>query len=250
GAAAYRADVLVDGGKVKTISRTPGQLSAADAHKIDASGRTLMPGMVEGHSHLSFDNITSGQDLGLCPPEEQTLATARNAKILIDHGFTSCFSAGSAKLRLDIAVRNEINRGRLPGPRLRACSPELVVTGGLGDDNLAHYARLAPSMIVDGPVEMTKAVRLACREGVDNIKLDVSGAPFTPQSAAHETPMSFEEIKTAVDIAHGLDKKVVAHARSAESVKRCLRAGVDVLYHCELMDSESFDMLEAAKDKI
>jgi imidazolonepropionase-like amidohydrolase len=250
GAAAYRADVLVEGGKVKTISRNLGQLNAADARKIDASGQTLIPGMVEGHSHLSFDNITSGQDLGLCPPEEQTLTTARNAKKLIDAGFTSCFSAGSAKMRLDVAVRNEVNKGNFPGPRIRACSPEIVVTGGLGDDNLLHYPRLAPSLIADGVDEITKTVRLACREGVDNIKLDVSGDPFTPQSASHETPMSFEEIKAAVDVAHGLGRKVVAHSRSAESVKRCLRAGVDVLYHCELMDSEAFDMLEAAKDKV
>jgi imidazolonepropionase-like amidohydrolase len=250
GSPAFRADVLVDGGKVKSISKNLGQLGASDAHKIDANGLTLMPGMVEGHSHLSFDNITSGQDLGLCPPEEQTLATARNAKILLDHGFTSCFSAGAAKLRLDVAVRNEINKGRLNGPRIRACSPEIVVTGGLGDDNLLHYARLAPSLIADGVDEITKVVRLCAREGCDNIKLDISGDPFTPQSASHETPMSYEEIKAAVDVAHGLDRKVVAHTRSAESVKRAIRAGVDVLYHCELMDNEAFDMLEAAKDRI
>ena len=79
--------------------------------------------------------------LGVIPAEEHTLATARNAEKVLLAGFTSCVGASAAKPRLDIAVRNEINAGRLPGPRMLAASPEITVTGGLGDERLLHIYR-------------------------------------------------------------------------------------------------------------
>jgi imidazolonepropionase-like amidohydrolase len=170
--------------------------------------------------------------------------------VLLDHGFTSAYGASAAKLRLDVAVRNEIDAGRLPGPRVRAGSLEITVTGGLGDESKLHNPRAAPAMVIDGPEEMRKAVRLCCREGCDNIKLDVSGDPFYPNIPAHSTPMSLEEIRMAVETAHGLGRRVNAHARSIVSIQNCLRAGVDVLYHCEYTDAETLDMLEEAKDRI
>src|SRR5690606_12599735 len=132
----------------------------------------------EGHAHLSFENVTATEDIIAPPPEEHTLLTARVAKRLLDQGFTSAWSASEAKLRLAVAVRNEVNAGNLPGPRIRAGSLEITVTGGMGDESRLHNRRNSPSMVVDGPEEMRKAVRIACREGCDNIKLDVSGDPF------------------------------------------------------------------------
>jgi imidazolonepropionase-like amidohydrolase len=97
---------------------------------------------------------------------------------------------------------------------------------------------------------MRKVVRMCCREGCDNIKLDVSGDPFYPDIPAHSTPMSFEEVRMAVDTAHNLGRKVNAHARSIGSIQHCIRAGVDVIYHCEYSDEQTLDMMEAAKDRI
>jgi imidazolonepropionase-like amidohydrolase len=250
GSAPFDGDVLVEGNRVRAVSRVPGQLSQAGCQVVEAKGMTLMPGLVEGHAHLSFESVTSTEDLISPPPEEHTLLTARVAKVLLDHGFTSAYGASAAKLRLDVAVRNEIDAGRLPGPRVRAGSLEITVTGGLGDESKLHNPRAAPAMVIDGPEEMRKAVRLCCREGCDNIKLDVSGDPFYPNIPAHSTPMSLEEIRMAVDTAHGLGRRVNAHARSIVSIQNCLRAGVDVLYHCEYTDAETLDMLEEAKDRI
>jgi imidazolonepropionase-like amidohydrolase len=250
GCAAFEGDVLVEGSRVRAVSRGTGQLSQAGCQVVNAKGMTLMPGLVEGHAHLSFENVTAVEDLITPPPEEHTLLTARVAKKLLDQGFTSAYGAAEAKLRLGVAVRNEVDAGRLPGPRIRAGSLEITVTGGLGDESKLHNPRKGPSIVIDGPEEMRKAVRVCCREGCDNIKLDVSGDPFYPNTPAHCTPMSLEEIRMAVETAHSFGRKVNAHARSIESIQYCVRAGVDVLYHCEYTDEKTLDMMEEAKDRI
>jgi imidazolonepropionase-like amidohydrolase len=250
GAAAFDGEVLVDGNRIAAVSRGAGKLSRADCQVIEAKGRTLLPGMTEGHGHLSFEAVTATEDLITPPPEEHTLLTARVARVMLDAGFTSVWSASEAKLRLAVAVRNEVNAGRLPGPRIRAGSLEITVTGGLGDESRLHNPRKPPSIVVDGPEEMRKVVRLCCREGCDNIKLDVSGDPFYPDIPAHSTPMSLEEVRMAVDTAHNLGRRVNAHARSIGSIQHCIKAGVDVIYHCEYSDEQTLDMMEAAKDRI
>ena len=212
GAACFEGDVLVEGSRIRAVSRAPGQLPQAGCHVVDAKGLTLMPGLVEGHAHLSFETVTSTEDLISPPPEEHTLLTARVAKVLLDHGFTGAYGASAAKLRLDVAVRNEVDAGRLPGPRIRAGSLEITVTGGMGDESKLHNPRQGASIVVDGPEEMRKAVRLCCREGCDNIKLDVSGDPFYPNTPADSSPMSLEEIRMAVETAHSFGRRVNAHA--------------------------------------
>jgi imidazolonepropionase-like amidohydrolase len=250
GTVPFEGDVLIEGNRIRAVAAAPGQIARAGCEVIDGRRLTLMPGMTEGHGHLSFENATCTEDLISPPVEEQTLATARTAKVMLDQGFTSVYGASSAKLRLDVAVRNEIDAGRLPGPRIRAGSLEITVTGGMGDESRLHNPRQGPSIVIDGAEEMRKAVRLCCREGCDNIKLDVSGDPFYPNTPATSTPMALEEVRMAVQTAHSFGRMVNAHARSIASVQRCLEAGVDVLYHCEFADERTFDMLEAAKDRI
>jgi imidazolonepropionase-like amidohydrolase len=250
GAAAYPADVLVDGGRIRTIARAKGQLAAEGAQEIECHGLTLMPGMVEGHAHISFGGAVNDSDLGHIPPEEHLLLTMRNAKTLLDHGFTSAYSAATSKLRLDVVIRNEVNAGRLPGPRIRAGSPEITVTAGLGDERKNHMYYESFGMIADGPEEIAKAVRLCCREGVDNIKINISGDDLGPLARGGITTMREDEVQMAVDVAHDFGKRIGAHTRAAKSVKRALKCGVDVLYHCESADEEALDMMEAAKDRI
>lgn len=250
GAVAFPADVLVEGTRIKTIARAPGKLAVDGAIVIEARGRTLMPGLVEGHAHISFGGAVNDSDLGNIPPEEHVLLTMRNAKTLLDHGFTSAYSAATSKLRLDVVIRNEVNAGRLPGPRIRAASPEITVTGGLGDERKAHMYYESFGMIADGKEEITKVIRLCCREGVDNIKVNISGDDLSPAAHGGLTVMREEEVQTAVSVARDFGKKVNCHARAASSVKRAVRCGVDVIYHCESADEEAIDMLESAKDRI
>jgi imidazolonepropionase-like amidohydrolase len=207
-----------------------------------------MPGLIESHSHLTFLDTSDLESLGFTPPEEHTLRTAKNAKKMLDQGFTACNSAASAKARLDIVIRNAINAGDIPGPRTLAASPELATTAGLGDVRLRHMHRETFAIVCDGADEFRKVAREMVREGVDTLKINPSGDEFVPHSRAHHTVMTEAEIDAVCEVGRMHDKRVAAHARSAESVKVCLKHGVKVIYHATLVDDEACAALEAAKD--
>jgi imidazolonepropionase-like amidohydrolase len=251
GPESFPGEVLVEDGRVAELARGDGAIAgerAADT--IDGEGMTLMPGLVEGHCHLSFVGISTNKELGEIPVEEHLMKTVRNAKLLLDHGFTSAFSAASAKMRLDVVIRDEIAAGHIPGPRLRAASPEITVTAGLGDENRWQLSASSFGFVADGPEEIRKAVRIAVREGVDNVKVNISGDEFVSHARAEITSMTEPEVRAAVETAHDFGKMVACHSRAAESVKRAVRAGVDCIYHCDFADEEALDMLEGVKDRV
>jgi imidazolonepropionase-like amidohydrolase len=251
GPESFPGEVLVEDGRVAELARGDGAIAgerAADT--IDGEGMTLMPGLVEGHCHLSFVGISTNKELGEIPVEEHLMKTVRNAKLLLDHGFTSAFSAASAKMRLDVVIRDEIAAGHIPGPRLRAASPEITVTAGLGDENRRQLSAPSFGFVADGPEEIRKAVRIAVREGVDNVKVNISGDEFVSHARAEITSMTEPEVRAAVETAHDFGKMVACHSRAAESVKRAVRAGVDCIYHCDFADEEALDMLEGVKDRV
>lgn len=249
GKPAYAADVLVTGNRIDRI-RPPGARIPDSAVCFDIEGHTLIPGLVDGHAHLPFLHKASIADTGDVPPEEHTLRTTQHARVVLEAGFTSCVSGGSAKPRIDVVVRNEINAGHIPGPRMLAAGPELTNTGNLGDERLMHIHRESIAMIVDGGDEMSKTCRMLIREGVDTIKLNISGNQTIPNSRSDQNVMNEVEIRTAALTAHAHGKRIAAHVRAAASIKLALRHEIDILYHCEYADEECLDLLEAARDRI
>ena len=250
GAAPFAGEVLVEGNRIKAVARDGKTLARDGARVIDGGGRTLMPGLVEAHAHISFCDTPDLESLGDIPPEEHTLKTMRYARKMLDQGFTALFSAAAAKARLDVVIRNAIDAGEIPGPRMRAASPELTVTGGLGDVRRGHIYRETFAICCDGADEFRRTAREMCREGVDTLKINPSGDEFVPFARADMTVMNEAEVAAVCEVARSRGKKIAAHARSAESVKICLRNGVDVIYHATLCDEEALDMLEAKKDEI
>src|SRR5712671_3027850 len=218
GAPPFPGKVLVEGERIVAIAPQSETLAADGADRIDAAGKFLMPGMVEGHAHLSFVDTPRGTALGELPPEDHALLTMDAARKLLGAGFTSACSAAAAKIRLDVAVRDAINQGLTDGPRLLAASPELTVTGGLGDGRRLHLHQESFGIPVDGPDEVRRMARLCLREGVD--------------------------------AAHTIGRRVAAHARASASVKRAVKHGVDVIYHCDYADEEALDLLESVKDRV
>jgi imidazolonepropionase-like amidohydrolase len=137
-----------------------------------------MPGLTEAHGHISYTNCAALKDIGTVPVEEHMLITSYNAKLMLDSGFTCVYSAASSKPRLDIVLRNEINAGRLPGPRMRAASPEITATGGLGDERQMHMHHTGIEIVADGPIEVRRVTRMMIREGVDTINVNISSDNF------------------------------------------------------------------------
>ena len=219
---------------------------------IDGAGATLMPGMVEAHTHFAWNNAGSLADIQKMPLEEHTLWTARVAKTYLDHGWTSCVGAATAKPRLDVVVRNAINEGLIPGPRYLAASQEITVPGGLGDETLPHlpFPEFSFAVNVSGAEDMRRVCRMFLKYGVDAIKINLSGDNLTPQANAKTSWMTDAEATVAVEEARMRGKRVAAHARSCDSIKQAVRCGVEVIYHASFTDNEALDLLEAHKDTV
>jgi len=247
---AFPGSVLVEGNRITAVVPAAAPLAFGDARVVDGRGATLMPGLIEAHSHLSFTDFAQSVELGFIPPEEHTLRCAQNARRMLDAGFTSCFSAASAKPRLDVVLRNAIDSGDFPGPRTLAASPEMTVTSGLGDARLYHMYRENFAVVCNGAEEFRRFSREMVREGVDTLKINVSGDDGVPASRADTTVMNEAEVEAVCDVAHAHGKRIAAHARSAEAVKMCVRHGVGVIYHATLLDDEAKAALEDAKDEV
>ncbi|MGH7122025.1 MAG: amidohydrolase family protein [Acetobacteraceae bacterium] len=243
-------EVLVQGNRINAVAAPGEHLPREGAEIIDAGGATLMPGMINTHCHLTYTNGTSVAGLTALPVEEHVLVTMHNAKLALDMGFTAVVGAASAKPRLDIVIRDEINTGRIPGPRLLACSPELTVTGGLADDNQLGAKHPSVSIICDTPEEFRKVVRTMIREGVDIIKFNNSGDSFChPRMAAYDNPMTDAEAQAICDTANNIGKRLAAHAHADSGVRQCIKYGVEFIYHATFATDETIALLERVKDK-
>ncbi|MGD0719686.1 MAG: amidohydrolase family protein [Roseiarcus sp.] len=250
----YTGDVAVQGNRIKQVtkgsSRMNGGAGLGGQTVIDGMGATLMPGLCDAHLHLSWNNAPGIDPIQMMPPEEHTLVTAEMAKLVLDSGFTMGCGAAAAKPRLDVVVRNAINKGMIPGPRYRAAGPEITTVGGLGDSAPSHipHEGLNLGIVVSGPEEVRRTVRTLIKYGVDSIKLNLSGEELTGMKA-EETPMAEEEVAMAVKEAKARGKTLAAHARSSGSVIQCVRHGIQNIYHASFADEQALDMLEAAKDR-
>ena len=204
-----------------------------------------MPGLVEAHAHLSWPSSV-GRIINTMtlPPEEHLLVTARNAKVTLDAGFTSAYSAGSLGPRFEIALREEINGGWLPGPRLRASSLERLPDGALGlkAGKGARHSR--------GPEAMRAYVRDMAKAGVDSIKFLLSSDDAFKPNGSQTLTYTEEEVAAIGEEARSCGVWLACHAQAAAAVKLAVKHGFRIVYHCSYADEEALDMLEAKKDQM
>lgn len=239
----FRGDVLIEGEKISHVGTVPNveQLkSDARVRTINGRGRTLMSGLGDAHTHFTWNEGDLGA-LGTLGVEEHTLFTARAAQTYLDSGYTMCFGAASAKDRLDVVIRDAINKGQIPGPRYLANAKEIARRNGELVGGITAFA--------DGPLEMRETVRRHVELGADTIKLSMSGEEICETRAATDCYFTDDETAACVDEAHRHNTRLCAHARARDSVKMCVRHGVDIIYHASWTDDEGMDMLEAAKSK-
>lgn len=246
----FMGDVLVQGKRIVQVTRAPARVSTDDARVIDGKGRFLMPGMTEAHTHFSWNDQPSLAAIQFMPPEEHILWCVRVAKRYLDMGWTSAIGAAAAKPRLDVVLRNSINAGEFVGPRYLAGSQEITTIGALGDNSLPHlpFDELSFGSICSGPEEIRRSARTFIKYGVDHLKINLSGE-YIAGIPAEMSPFSEDEIAMLAQEAKRFGKRIAAHARSSESVKQCVRHGIEMVYHASFADDEALDMLEAAKDQ-
>ena len=246
----FKGEVLVEDKRIVDVVRAPQRVSTDGARVIDGKGRFLMPGMTEAHTHFSWNDQPSLAAIQFMPPEEHILWCVRVAKRYLDMGWTSAIGAAAAKPRLDVVLRNAIEAGVFPGPRYLAGSQEITTIGALGDNTLPHmpFEELSFGSVCSGPEEIRRSARTFIKYGVDHLKINLSGE-YIAGIAAEQSPFAEDEIAMLASEAKRYGKRMAAHARSCESVKQCVRHGIEMVYHASFADDEALDMLEANKDK-
>lgn len=256
GKAPFKGTITIEDERITSVARAGGDVAIQlgdDA--IDCSGLTVMPGMTEAHCHISFNNLSSFYQAIEIQPEDHSLVAMANAQMLLQRGFTSLFSAASAKPRVDVAVRDAINAGLFEGPRMRAAGQEISPSGNLGDmdNNYFEFPRnVRFTVTCDGADAFTRAARLAARDGVDTIKVNVSGDRDWGHMHADDTVtvIAERELAAVMEVANARKLMVATHCTSSSGVKMCVRTGVQVIYHAPHADTEARDMLEQVKDRV
>ena len=237
--------VRVEGNRITAIAINGDEVDTAGAAVIDGNGDTLMPGLCEAHAHLTWPTSVEKFVPGMyLPPEELALTAARNARILLDHGFTSAYSAGALSKSLEISLAEHIDSGGLPGPRLIPSSVEREPP---------NESDLDPGQVVEhelGPDGVRKFVKDCAEMGAKAIKFLISGESALKPGASFEVLYSEEELMAAGEQARESDVWLTGHAHAAEAVKLGMKSGFRVLYHCTYADDEAIDMLAARKDEI
>jgi len=241
------AIVLVQGDRITAVGPAAQIRIPAGARTIDLSGQTLLPGFIDAHTHLtSIDN--DGGDLAALreTPAHGAIYATINARKTLEAGFTTVREAGSLGY-VDVAVRDAITRGLIPGPRIHASGPALGTTGGHADVNgWSPFLDLpGTGAIVDGADAMRRQVRLNVKYGADQIKIVATGGVLSVGDAVGAPQMTEEELRAAVTETSRLGRKVMAHAHAGDGLLAAVRAGVASIDHGSLVSDTAIAEMKA-----
>ena len=236
--------ILIEGDRIKQVGPAQSIQVPAGARVIDLSNATILPGLIDCHTHLTLEPGQTGyESLGISIPRE-ALFGVKNAKLTLEAGFTTVRNV-AAHGYTDVALRDAINAGDVPGPRIDAAGPAIGVTGGHMDNSLlAPEYHHSSESVADGVPALIAKVREQVKYGADVIKIAATGGVLSKGDSPEATQFSDEEIRAVVAEAHRLGRKVAAHAHGAAGIKQAVMAGVDSIEHGSFIDDEAIRLMK------
>jgi imidazolonepropionase-like amidohydrolase len=243
GAPVRDAVILIQGDRITAVG--PGLAIPAGAEVVDLSKKTVLPGLIDCHTHITNQSGNYYEDLFRRSPIDAAVVAHVYARRTLEAGFTTVRDVGSSEF-IDVALRNAIDRGDVIGPRMQVATMAVGSTGGHNDlSGFSPYLRFDHfSGVADGPAEIRKLVRFEVKNGADLIKVMATAGVLSEEASVGAPQYSQEEMDAVVSEATMWGKRVAAHAHGAEGIKRAARAGVTSIEHGGMIDEEGVRLLK------
>lgn len=225
--------VVISGNKVQEIIPVEQLPTEADSQVIDATGCTVLPGLIDCHVHITSSGVADSSGDQFEPDTLLALRGAKNARTLLQSGFTTLRNMGSRN-QIDIQVKRAIEMGYVAGPRLITSGMCITMTGGHG---------WRGGREVDGVDEARKAAREQLRAGIEVLKIMATGGVMTPGVEPGSAQLTTEEMRAAVEEAHKAGRKTATHAQGTTGIKNAISAGLDSIEHGIFLDDEAIEMM-------
>lgn len=228
--------IVIQHGRI--LSTDGSQLPKGPHKRINLSGMTVLPGMIDMHTHLTASASDHGYKRLAISQARATIRSTLHAKQTLLAGVTSVRNLGAPGF-IDVALRDAINAGDVVGPRMFVSGPSLGITGGHCDNNILPYRFNHQSDgVADGPWEIAKAVRRNIKYGADLIKVCATGGVLSKGTKVGVQQYTLEELQKAADEAHRRGKTIAAHAHGAAGITAAIKAGIDTIEHASFIDDE------------